>query len=369
LDLGQRARLLAAVGRERRFAVGPAEAEPLTDAAVTEARASGDGSTLTYALMAWRVTREAPDRLGARRSSDEELVAAASVAGDERQQFEARRLVLMDQLAAGDLPAAWEQLGILSAMAVRLGERRLAWLGPMWRAMRLLAEGPIDEAAQAVDLVYEQGRRANYLDVLAVHALQEYLVRRHRGTTEGADAAFVRSERYVGSRWVTFRASFDAETGRLVEARRDLDLALADPEVTLGGDRVVTATTTMVTDAVVALDDAPAARWLYERLLPWRGQVTVVGTGAALLGPTDHVLGRLAAVAGDATTAARHHHDALRLARRAGSPIAVAECAAALASWVPRAERARLAEEARSIGEVVGSRRLLSLAERAKPSS
>jgi hypothetical protein len=84
-----------------------------------------------------------------------------------------------------------------------------------------------------------------------------------------------------------------------------------------------------------------------------------------MLGPVDHVLGRLAEVLGDGPRAIAHHRRALELARRAGGAIAVGECAAGLASWLPRTERVRLAEEARSIGEAVGSRRLVSLAERA----
>jgi hypothetical protein len=274
-------------------------------------------------------------------------------------------MVLLDQLSSGKFDEAWAQIDVLVALGDRLGERRVAWLAPLWRAMRLLATGPIADAADAVDALYEEGRRAAYNDVVAVHALDEYLVRRHLGTAEQAEPAFRRATDLTGDRWATFWASLHVEVGDLASARRVLDRVLDDPVLTLGGDRIVGAAVAMATDAAVALGDASAAGVFYERLQVWQGHQIVVGTGAAVLGPADHVLGRLAAVMGDEGHAVEHHRRALELARRAGGAIAVGECALGLASWRPRTERVRLATEARSIGEAVGSRRLVTLAERA----
>lgn len=364
LDGATHARLLAAAGRERRFADGAADAAPNTDAALALARSSGEASTLTYVLTAWRVTREAPDQLALRSATDDELIASAVEAGDAELEFEARRMVLLDQLSSGRLDAAWRQIDVLVALGDRLGERRLAWLGPMWRAMRLLCTGPIDDAAVAVDAVYEEGRRAAYNDVVALHALQEYLVRRHQGTAAEVGPAFRRATDLTGARWDTFWASLHVELDDLRAARLALDRILADPDLTLGGDRIVGATVAAATDAVVALRDTEAAALFLERLLPWRGHQIVVGTGAALLGPADHTLGRLVAVLGDGAAAEGHHRRALDLARDGGGAIAVGECALGLASWAERAERVRLAAEARSIGETAGSYRLVSLADR-----
>ena len=363
LDDRTRARLLAAAGRERRFAGGLSEAASLTDEALALARSSGDASTLTYVLTAWRVTREAPGELALRSSTDEELVDAAVNAGDEELEFESRRMVLLDQLSAGRLTDAWDQIDRLVDLGTRLGERRLAWLAPTWRAMRLLATGPVGDAADAVAAMYEEGRRAAYNDVVAVHALQDYLVRRHQGRPGDAEPAFHRAAARAGDRWAAFWASLHVDLADPDAARSDLEKILSDPDLLLGGDRILGAAVALATNAVVALGDEGAAATFYERLLPWRGHHIVVGTGAAVLGPADHVLGRLAAVLGDEAAAVVHHHEAFELARRAGGAIAIGECALGLASWLRRTERVRLAEEARSIGEAVGSRRLVVLAD------
>jgi hypothetical protein len=114
----------------------------------------------------------------------------------------------------------------------------------------------------------------------------------------------------------------------------------------------------------MATGDAAAASALHRLAEPWSGHVAVVGTGAAVLGPVDLTLSRLAAVGGDVEGARRSGRAALLQARASGADVIVGECAATLARWEERTEAVRLADEAARIGAQVGSRRLLRLASR-----
>jgi class 3 adenylate cyclase len=350
-------RLLAASARAAHFAGDIGTAARMGTEAVDVARSAGDAAALAYALTAWRVAHEAPDQLGARSAVDAELIAAADAAGDRRLVFESRRLVLLDELEGGELASAWHQIDALGTLAAELGERRLAWLAPMWHGMRLLAEGELEAAVPVVAALYELGRRAAYQDALAVHALQEYLLFRELGRAAEVAPTFERTAVAAGARWASFSASLAAELGDSRQARAALDTVLAD-EILLGGDRVLPTAIAMLTDAVVLLDDGNAASHLLDRLAPWQGHLIVVGTGAAVLGPVDEVRSRLARVAGLVEVASAAATAAVAMARRAATPILLGWSLVAAAEAAEPGRRRELLTEAASIAARSGSRRL-----------
>jgi hypothetical protein len=71
-------------------------------------------------------------------------------------------------------------------------------------------------------------------------------------------------------------------------------------------------------EVCVAVDDAPRAATLYEKLAPYAPRA-VVGAGVACWGSLDRFLGMLAIARRDWPAAARHLEEALRLNARMGA--------------------------------------------------
>jgi len=298
-ELGADASPLAArvhAARARALAYrGDARALDASARALEIARTTGEASSMAYAFVASRAAREGPKWLAERRAHNDEMVAAASRASDGTLLIEVQRLALIDDLQAGDIDRAEPIMTELSDRIGTLRRNDQAWYPSMWRAMQVLWRGELEQAETAIAEFHAVARRVGYEPGHQVHALQLYLLRRRQGRAHELTELFARVRERTGERWTIFDISLAAATGdhrRLNDLIAGVDLAALLPDnlaFTAGAAALCDGLVAAATPRSVAL-----AEVLYARLVPWSGQVAVVGAGAASLGPVDLTLGRLA---------------------------------------------------------------------------
>ena len=155
--------------------------------------------------------------------------------------------------------------------------------------------------------------------------------------------------------WRAALATLLWETGRLGEARTELETCAVHEfdDIPRDGDWMIAVT--LLADVSAELGDARRARKLYELLLPYRDLNVVIGLGAVCLGSTARFLGRLAATMERRDAAAEYFERALAASAALNAPVYLAhtqlDYARLLGSEDPKA-RALVAAAARAAEEL-----------------
>ena len=321
------ARVLAARARALAYRADP-RAAGAAERAVATARRSGDDAAIAYALVAWRAAHEGPEWIQDRRRRAREMVRAARASGDDALHIEVQRLALMDDLQAGAPEAADEAILELSSLIAALKRHDQGWYPPMWEAMRALWRGDLHRADAAVTAFRSEARRVGYVAGEQVYAVQLFLLRRAQRRAEELVPLFARVGAQLGQPWQSFDLALSAAIGDVDRAGalvNDLDLSATLPNnlAFTGGAAAATQGLRFAAQHNASVHDrahAIAAR-LYDRLLPWSGQMAIIGAGAASFGPVDLTLGRLARMIRGQDGAMTHLHAARTLATRVGAPL------------------------------------------------
>jgi hypothetical protein len=245
-------------------------------------------------------------------------------------------------------------------LAGRIRQPLYLWYPAMWRAMRLLHIGRLDEARDAIERFREEGRRRRYPDAELVYCLQAFLLFRELGEAARVEPLVVRLQEDA-DRWRPVLALLAIGRGDAVHALELLDDYASSSFVDLPDDQSKVSYLVLLAEAAAETGHLEAAGRLFDLLLPWEGHHLVVGSGAVCYGSAHHALGLLSRVVGRPEEARLHFIEALRDNRRAGSQLFAAysgcELALALAASEPDTAGTLLAF-ARSIAERHGSRRL-----------
>jgi class 3 adenylate cyclase/tetratricopeptide (TPR) repeat protein len=266
---------------------------------------------LAHALLALRITQDAPEQLAerlrdGRRAFD--AVGGLTGGGDApapeslELRLEVARLHLLDLLEAGDLAGADAVLDVAAATVERLGRPLHRWYPPMWRAMRALLDGRLDEADVLVDRFRTEAHRAHYAAADRVWTIQRLEHALHAGGLEDVlpllDARLAEDR----GRWAFAAALALARLGRTEEARRHLDVhdaALSQVPDDLSRPAVLA----YLAEAAFLLGDAVTAARVRDALAPWSGHRVVLGAGAVCLGSAARPLGLCHLAADDAAAA------------------------------------------------------------------
>src|SRR6266511_3561736 len=157
-DSALRAELQAALGRALAYAGDADGGSELARRSIEMAKRLGDDAVLARALLCHRAGRAEPEHLSERLAEAKEMVEAARRTGDREVELESRRLWLIDQLEAGDLTAADRNRQALEALIDELAEPLYRWYTTMWRAMRALFEGRLEDAERLIHVFVDEGR-------------------------------------------------------------------------------------------------------------------------------------------------------------------------------------------------------------------
>lgn len=284
-DSPARARLLARLSVALSF-VAEERRLDLSTEAVAMARRLGDQAALGYALAAHCDAISGPAHSEARRGAAAEVVAIGLGLGDRRLELLGRRLLIAALLELGEMAGADAQIGMFSASADALREPLYRWYVPLWRGMRALMSGRVEECAALCAEAEALGAMADSVNATMLTLTQRWVRLRAEGRlTEAAELVDEKALEVFGELAGTYAVSALSrlQLGDVDGARSRLrDLAAGLDRVPLDAEWIPTMA--QLAELAVALGDRPAAAVLDAAMAPFDDRVVVEGVGAAVCG-------------------------------------------------------------------------------------
>ena len=365
-----RVRVLARLGAALAFSDDPSRAPVLAREGVELARELGDPGLLADALRQLRLTLASPGDLGERLETSSAIVRAAQQAGDVEAEFDGRQWLIVDLLEQGNVADADDELDACARLAEALRQPVRLAVVRMVRGLRLLMHGRFAE----VELLASQGAGAQQhaeLEAMAqAFRAQMFLVRREQGRLAELEPAIkVSLERYPRLvAWKPALAWIYAETGRLDDARREMERLAARDFLDLPRGLYWNVSVAMLAETCAVLRDARRAAILLDAFAS-QAPPCIMSVGTACWGSSARVLGLLAATAGHPDAAARHFEQAIAVNSRMGERPWLAHArhayARLLAGWGRPGDRERAEQLARSARETAALLGMTALESRA----
>jgi hypothetical protein len=310
----------------------------LADEAVAAARALGDRAALAAALASRCDVIAGPEFVDARGDAADEIIAIGAALRDRGIELLGRRLRVVVLAERCDLAALDAEVACFERTATLLGDPLYAWYVPLWRAMRALGAGRLDEAsrlaAEARD-IGTSGGSANAQVLPLVVDLYVALARDDRDelaqligsmVDHHADLLLANGGPMLLFVDILFGATDGPERTRRMVSQ--LDTSLAYDAEWLGA-------VAPLCDLVFEFGLDDLAPDLHRRLSPYAEVGVVEGIAAAHRGPAARWLALLAAQMGDPSLVDRHVATALRLAPASGA-LVLAETQRTLAAALRR---------------------------------
>jgi AAA ATPase domain len=284
VDSARRVQLLARLSVALSF-VSEERRLGLATEAVAMARRLGDRSALGYALAAYCDAIPGPASCEARREAATEVVSIAVRVGDRRLELLGRRLLLAALLELGEIAEVDAQIRAFSSGADAIREPLYRWYVPLWRGMRALMAGRVEESSGWCDEAEAVGALAHSANASMLVLTQRWVRLRVEGRV--AEAARLIDEglevfgELAGSYAVAALTLFDK--GDLDAARSQLRAFVAD----LGRipmDAEWLPTISQLAELAAGLGDRESAAVLDPVMAPFDDRVVVEGIGAAVYG-------------------------------------------------------------------------------------
>jgi len=299
----------------------------LSEAAVDVARRSGDDAALAYGLAAHCDAIAGPADCERRLAETAEIVRLARALSDRRLELLGRRMRVVALLEVGNIAGADAEIEAFAHVAASVRQPLYQWYVPLWRGMRALMSGHLDEAERRATEAAAIGRRAHSENAGVLSGGLRFFTLRERGEFGQAAELLVGVAEYLAElgiqAWATVALS-RAETRRHAEARGLLDRGAAGELAAAPLDSEWLPVMVQLTETVATVGGHPLAGQLYEMLLLYRSRFTVEGIGAAYHGSVERHLGRLAGLLGRRQAAADHFEAALVANRGLGAPLLIA---------------------------------------------
>ena len=292
----------------------------LATEAVRRARSADDEAALAAALAALCDAIAGPDHCAARRAHATEIIDLAARLGDPVLGLLGRRLRLVALLEAGAI-ADWEaDVLAYQTAAEALRHPLYAWYVPLWRGMRALAAGRLDECQAALTEAAAIGERAASGNATMLVQTQRWCLHAEEGDTAGLlEMLDALATVPIHAPWLQItRALVLAQAGRAGDARAQLE-AVVPLLPAMARDSEWLPSMAQVAETIGLTGPHPVARWAYDALSPYAGLVVVEGIGAALRGPVHRHLALLADALGEHEAAAGHRAAAVAGARALGA--------------------------------------------------
>jgi class 3 adenylate cyclase len=317
-----KARLLGRLATEFFFSGLLEQAQSASTEAVEVARRVGDSRTLASALWAkylpWEYVISTKERLAVGR----EIVRLAEEVGYTERAIHGHYVCLRALLELGDIRGADGESYIYRRLAEELRQHQYIGYAALYRAMRALLEGQLDDGKRLAQEALALGQRSQDPLLAQQFPLQMWAWHWDQGDLEETEDFLRRElEQYparplyhaVGIAWI------HGERGREAEVRAEFErLAaneFADIPVDLGWHGCIV----RLSEVCTFLRDTRRAATLYDLLLPYAGQNVVFGPVAVCYGSASRPLGLLASTMSRWEDAQRHFEDALQMHEKMGA--------------------------------------------------
>ncbi len=301
-------RLSLAYAAADREAEREAERVELARSAVEMAERVGHPCVESGALAAYCDTIAGPGQVDERFAAASRMLMVAERGHDSPCQLLARRLRLVALMERGDWSAVDAEIEAFARTSERVMLPLYSWYVPLWRGARALMSGDFETAARCADEAEAIGRRAGSANAaLMVFTLRLWT---HR-TADVLPASFAAEVDAVAKLVhdspvaLGMRASYYAAAGEPAKAGLLLDRLVGRGLDAVPDDCEWLEAMWHAGDAAVALGRADVAADVARELAPYEDLWVIDGIGGGVIGVTAHLLGRLAAVLGQAADARR----------------------------------------------------------------
>jgi tetratricopeptide (TPR) repeat protein len=352
----------------------PQRGEQLGREAVSVARGSGEQSALAVALIGYWYALQRPDALEERRRVVGELLEVCEALRNRDLSLQAQTLRARNAAETGEIDELGAAITEHAKLADQIKQPGQQLHSRAYRANRALIRGRFDEVEQLAAEVIELGMLAQSPGALHYSAVELIVLRWEQGRMDEVEQALREIyERTETPMWRAALAVLAVEIGDLPRAQAELAAMVDGNGMSMPFDANWLAGATFLALACVETGDVERAPVLYRALQPYRGRIAVAGAGAACIGPVSHVLGLLAAVAGDRDAAIELLEEAAAQSRAAGSQpwlaranLRLGTLLAELGGDADATRSQQLLHEAHTTAERLGLGRLLRL-ERSSP--
>jgi DNA-binding SARP family transcriptional activator len=286
----------------------------------------GDPQAAALAAATRRRAYWGPGDLERRLADSTQLLQAARAAADVELTLQGHAWLVVDLLESGDRAAVEAQMEAFTIGAQELRQPLYLWNAAVWRAMRALLDGHLQQADELASEAVAHGIRGEGVTAPQYHAVQLLAIRREQTRMAELEIPLLdlvaRNPRRPA--WRAGLATLWCETGRLDEARAELEMLASDGLESIPQDGDWMIAVTLLADVATALGDTERAALIYQLLLPFGQANVVIGLGAVCLGATSRYLGRLALTTGRRTDALAHLRHAIEANTALGAPVHLA---------------------------------------------
>lgn len=329
------ARVTAALARQLQHSVAKDRptSQPLARRAVTIARALDDPGTLAECLLADHDARWTPGTAAERELIATEIAQLAERIGDRERYAQGVLLTATAQLEAGS-PVFRATLTEFEHVTSGLRQPRHDYVLRTRQAALALLDGDVDAGERLCAEAAALGAEVGDTDTGNVRMSQRLEIVRARGDAQQLrETAMAAVEWWVGApaHAHSVAAGFLARAGDLDGARRELDTALALPDLRTDRSYLWSVFVGELATAAIALRDRRLCTDLLDDLLPIADTCAVNGALVCFMGAHAHRVGLLYAAVGQPSTARRWLETALDTHRGLGARLWEAETCAALA--------------------------------------
>ena len=289
--------------------------------AVELAQGLEDPATLSYAMAGLYWAMWGPEDSEERLGIAEEMLGLAGSLGDAERLVDAHVMLFLSYLELGRMGEARVKLRDVSRLATDLRQPAQLWLGVAPRALVALMDGEFALAESLITVELQPSTPHTLAeDETSAATFHQFLLRREQGRpAEAVELVRAAAENYV---WYPLHRAALAlllvDLARHEEAESIFNDLSQDSFAALYRDNEWLLGMGLVSEACTLVGDEPAARVLYEQLLPFAGR-HAIGAGEGSVGAVDRYLGLLARQLGDEVAAERHLHEALRLNQHLGA--------------------------------------------------
>ncbi len=373
-DSSLRARTLARLSVALSFVADQGRRLLLSEQAVAMARRLGDRVVVGYALAGHCDAIAGPEHSEARLDESVEIIEVAIANGDRRLELLGRRHRLVALLEVGDVDGVDAEIERFSRTAESLREPLYRWYVPLWRGMRALMEGRVDDVerwaahAEALGRAAHSDNAAMLVPVLRGVGLVE------QGRPDGLGqqwSAFAGADFAAYTNAAAAVAWMKAVCGDHAGARAAMAPLVARSFATVPRDSEWLAFGCELAETIALLGDDDAAAALYPLLAPLADRFGVEGIAAACWGSLHRPAGLLCHVLGRWDDAESHYRQALDANRRAGATLLVADTQLAYATLLYARGRVdtgdELAAEAERTFQAMGLERRAASARALRP--
>jgi class 3 adenylate cyclase/tetratricopeptide (TPR) repeat protein len=320
-DSGLRARVLGRTAVALYFSEDAERRNATAREAVDVARRVGDNGALAYALSARRFALWGPESAGERLEVATEILQLAETSGDRDLMLLGHRWRILTLLELGEAAQTWRQVESYAAIAEELNQPYNIWFADVFRAMRALLEGRLEEAEVVMQRALDIGTGAQGETAVQFWATQLLTLREHQGRMHEMEPA-IRAYADQFPTTLAVRAALAAvlaEMGKVDESRPEFEIVAADGFKNIPADATWLLTLSFLARTAALLGDAERATILYELLAPYAERSVVTGPAITCLGAAARYLGLLAETTGDTATAEGHFRQAVDLNQRMGA--------------------------------------------------